>query len=92
MHCIATMKIEARLIPEHARIKALPRHFGRHMLTLERRVYTLMSEFASSYSGGPWRFFELNNGGFYMSPPEAMYEIRIDDNGFREQMSGDAQV
>lgn len=36
---ISTMSIEAYPVPEHARIEALPRHFGRHMLTFERRIY-----------------------------------------------------
>ena len=36
------MKVEAYLVPEHARIEVLPRHFGRHMLTVERRIYGFM--------------------------------------------------
>ena len=84
------MTIEAHPVPEHARIEALPRHFGRHMLTVERRVYEFMAQFASAYCGGGWRFFELGNGGFYMSPPDEAYEIRIDSNGFKGRMSADA--
>lgn len=84
------MSIEACLIPEHSRIEALPRHFGRHMLTVERCIYDFMSQFASTYSGGCWSFFELSNGGFYMSPPDEMYEIRIGGNGFQGRMSADA--
>jgi hypothetical protein len=84
------MRIEAHLIPEQDRVEVLPRHFGRHMLTVERRIYDFMSQFASAYSGGCWRFFELGNGGFYMSPPDEAYEIRIDSNGFRGRMSADA--
>lgn len=84
------MRIEARQVPEHARIDALPRHFDRHMLTVERRIYDFMAQFASAYSGGCWRFFELGNGGFYMSPPDETYEIRIDSNGFQGRMSADA--
>jgi hypothetical protein len=83
-------RIEAYLIPEDDRIEALPRHFGRHMLTVERRIYDFMARFASTYSGGCWRFFELGNGGFYMSPPEDAYEIRINNNGFEGCMSADA--
>lgn len=77
-------------MPEHARIETLPKHFGRHMLIVERRIYDFMSQFASAYSGGCWRFFELDNGGFYMSPPDETYEIRIDGNGFQGRMSADA--
>lgn len=60
------------------------------MLTVERCIYDFMSQFASTYSGGCWRFFELRNGGFYMSPPDEAYEIRIDSNGFQARMSADA--
>jgi hypothetical protein len=37
-----------------------------------------------------WQFFELSNGGFYMSPPEDRYELAIHGNGFRGHMSADA--
>lgn len=84
------MSIEAYPVSEHAKIEALPRHFGLHMLTVERRIYDFMSRFAGAYSGGCWRFFELGNGGFYMSPPDAAYEIHIDSNGFQGRMSADA--
>lgn len=83
-------RIEAYPIAEHDRIEALPRHFGRHMLTVERCIYDFMARFASAYSGGCWRFFELGNGGFYMSPPDDAYEVRIDSSGFQGCMSGDA--
>lgn len=84
------MSIEAYPVPEQARIEVLPSHFGRHMLTVERRIYDFMAQFASAYSGGCWRFFELDNGGFYMTPPDEAYEIRIDSNGFQGRMSSDA--
>ena len=32
-------RVEAWLVPEHARIGTLPRHFGMHMLTVEGRIY-----------------------------------------------------
>jgi hypothetical protein len=90
MHTPATPKIEAYPVPEHARIGTLARHFGRHMLRVENRVYDFMSQFARSYCGGLWQFVELSNGGFYMMPPDDMYDIRIVSNGFRGHMSADA--
>jgi Antirestriction protein len=90
MQAVSIMKIEAYPVPEHARVEVLPRYFGWHMLTVERRVYNLTSQFARAYSGGYWHFFELSNRGFYMSPPDVAYEICIDGNGFRGRMSGDA--
>jgi hypothetical protein len=90
MQSVSIMKIVAYPMPEHDRVDVLPRHFGCHMLTVERCVYNVMSQVASAYSGGYWRFFELSNGGFYMTPPGDAYEIRIEGNGFRGCMSGDA--
>lgn len=60
------------------------------MLTVERRIYEFMSQVCPAYSGGSWRFFELANGGFYMTPPGEAYEICIDSNGFQGHMSADA--
>ena len=37
-----------------------------------------------------WRFFELSNGGFYMTPPEEAYDLVVDSNGFQGRMSADA--
>ncbi len=90
MSDLAATTIEAYPVPEHARIGALPRHFGRHMLTVEGCIYNFMSQFARAYTGGCWRFFELSNGGFYMSPPGGMYDLRIASNGFEGRMSADA--
>ena len=83
-------QIVAYAVPEHARMASLPRHFGMHMLTVEGRIYEFLSQFCAAYDGGVWNFFELSNGGFYMSPPEARYEFSIDSNGFRGCMSADA--
>jgi hypothetical protein len=84
------MRLKACPIPEHSRIEALSTRFGRHMLTVESRIYDCMSQFSAAYCGGCWCFFELANGGFYMSPPDEAYDIRIDGNGFRGRMSADA--
>ncbi len=86
----AVDRIEAWPVPEHARIGTLPRHFGRHMLTVEGRIYDFLSQFCAAYDGGVWNFYELSNGGFYMSPPEGTYELIIDSNGFRGSLSADA--
>jgi hypothetical protein len=84
------MTIEARLLPEHCGIEALYRCFGRHILTVESRIYDCMSQFSAAYSGGCWHFYKLSNGGFYMSPPDGVYEIHIEGNGFQGRMSADA--
>jgi hypothetical protein len=87
---LSTARIEAYRVPEGARIGTLPRHFGMHMLTVESRIYEFMSQFASTYDSGIWQFFELSNGGLYLSPPGEEYELRVDSNGFQGRMSGDA--
>jgi hypothetical protein len=84
------MGIEACHIPEHSKIEVLPRHFGRHALTVERSVYGFMLQLCRTYVGGCWRFVELSNGGFYMSPPDEMYEVRVAGNGFQARMIADA--
>jgi hypothetical protein len=83
--------IEAREVAEGDRLKMLPRHFGRHMLTVESAVYAFMRELAPQYTGGYWRFFELSNGGLYLAPSaSAKFNIHVDGNGFEGEMSADA--
>jgi hypothetical protein len=83
-------KIEAYKVPAHARMGTLPRHFGRHMMTFEGRVYDLMRQFATEYGGGEWSLFELGNGSMYMTPPGARYRLVIASNGYDGQMTADA--
>ncbi len=83
--------IEAREVANEARLQSLPRHFGRHMLTVESAVYAFMRRLANQYSGGYWAFFELSNGGFYMAPKcDTELSICVDGNGFEGTMSADA--
>jgi hypothetical protein len=86
----SAVKVEAYAVPEDARMGTLPRHFGRHMLTVEGHIYDFLSQFCSAYHGGVWQFLELSNGGFYMSPPEDTYQLQVDGNGFKGCMSADA--
>jgi hypothetical protein len=83
-------RIEAYRVSEHARVGTLPRHFGHHMLTVEGKIYDLMREFSSDYKGGCWHFYELSNGGFYMTPPLETLCLRVHSNGFEGQMTADA--
>ena len=85
-----TGKIEAYRVSEHARMGTLPRHFGRHMMTVEGKIYDLLREFSADYTGGYWHFFELSNGGFYMAPALDTLRVCIPSNGYEGQMSGDA--
>jgi Antirestriction protein len=78
-----SQKIEAREVSNDERLQMLPRHFGRHLLTVENAVYACMRQLSSRYTGGYWRFFELSNGGFYMAPHQT-----VRDGGYRTS-SGD---
>lgn len=83
-------RIEAYRVSEHARIGTLPRHFGRYMLTVENRIYDLLRQFSTDYTGGLWHFYELSNGGFYMAPELETARLVIASNGYEDEMSGDA--
>jgi hypothetical protein len=85
-----TPRITAQLIAEDARLKALPRHFGLHMLRLEDTVFDFMRRFATGYVGGFWDMLELGNGGFYMRTGNEPVQFRVPSNGFEEVMSADA--
>jgi hypothetical protein len=88
---ITSKKIDAREIPSDERLQILPRHFGRHMLTVEYAVYAFMRNLANQYTGGYWNYFELSNGGFYMAPAhDAPFNVGVDTTGFEGQMSADA--
>jgi hypothetical protein len=90
MNMHTSQRIEAYRVSEHARMGTLPRHFGRHMMTVEGKVYDLLREFSSDYTGGYWHFYELSNGGFYMAPTLETTRLVVASNGFADQMSGDA--
>jgi hypothetical protein len=83
--------IGAREVPDDERLQMLPRHFGRHMLTVEYAVYAFMRKLSSQYTGGYWNYLELSNGGFYMAPAhDTPFNVCVETNGFEGQMSADA--
>jgi hypothetical protein len=83
--------IVAREVPSDERLQILPRHFGRHMLTVEYAVYAFMRKLANQYTGGYWNYLELSNRGFYMAPQsDSRFLVAVDTNGFTGEMSADA--
>lgn len=64
-------------------------------LRLEPFIYGITSQICQSYSGGFWDFWELSNGGFYMSPAVGaadagkLFDVSC-ENGFEGQLSADA--
>ena len=78
-----TSTIDAHSVPNHQRVQMLPKHFGRHMLTVEDAIYFFMRTLSSQYKGAYWNFFELSNGGFYMAPESKnIFNICVEGNGF----------
>jgi hypothetical protein len=83
MEHIEQTRISASKIAESARLDFLPRHFGRHMLTVERAIYAHLGHLSPDYQGGYWDFFDLSNGGCYLAPSNPKgYRIIVDGNGF----------
>ncbi len=82
--------IQAHQVPDEVRLETLPRHFGRHMLTVESTVYGFMRALAKDYSGGYWHFYELSNGGFYMAPECEPLDLLVEGNGYAGRMSAEA--
>jgi len=84
-------KITAQEVPESERLNCLPRHFGRWMLHVENLIYDFMREMSPDYNGAYWRFFDLSNGGFYMSPDLNAERVRVQiENGYAGLMTADA--
>lgn len=84
--------ITATRVPDELRMNFLPRFFGENfMLQGENAVYNFMDQLSPSYSGGFWNYYELSNGGFYMSlDDDDPMLVEVDGNGFSDQMSADA--
>ena len=64
--------ITATIVPEHRRTAITADLFGVYFpLQLEPTIFSFASQLSEDYSGGYWRFYSLNNGGFYMAPDSA---------------------
>jgi len=87
----ASQAIEARIVPDGKRLQMLPRHFGRHMLTVESAVYAFMRKLSARYISGYWSYYELSNGGCFLAPQgETFFHIAVEGNGFEGAMSAEA--
>jgi hypothetical protein len=80
----------ATLVPEKDRLNFLPRHFGKHMLTVEHALYAQFAKLCPTYTGGYWHFYDLSNGGCYLAPSHERYPLVHADNFFEATVSGDA--
>lgn len=84
--------ITATRVSDEARMQFLPRYFGEEfMLRGESTVFRFMRQLSPSYNGGFWNFYDLSNGGFYMSlDSDDPMLVEVDGNGFSDEMSADA--
>lgn len=84
--------VTATKVTQSRRIKMLPKYFGeRLMVHTEHAIYDTLQELAPEYNGGFWHYFELSNGGFYMSPDlHISFDVTVNENGFSDTMSADA--
>lgn len=84
--------ITKTIVPDEKRLSFMPRIFGKqNMLKVEHNVYFAMAGMCESYDGGLWDFFDLSNGGGYLSlRSNERFSISVDGNGFSGEMSADA--
>lgn len=74
------------------RLNVLPHYFPHSFLIVENSVFGFTDKVCKNNSAALWEFYELSNGGFYMSPRQAglMDFINPFGNPFKCQMSADA--
>ena len=61
-------KITKREVSSTEMLQSIIAHFGPRAPFVENTIYNLMDMLSEDYQGGSWKYFELSNGGFYMSP------------------------
>ena len=88
---MTTSIITRKQVPEHKRLSHTAKLFGANFpMAFEPTVYNITDSIAEEYNGGYWEFYELSNGGFYMSPhSDTPFQVSC-ENGFEGQLSGDA--
>ena len=85
------MIITKKLVMAQKRTPHTARLFGLHFpMRLEPVVYGLTENLSEDYHGGYWDFWELSNGGFFMSPrSDKRFNVSC-ENGYDGEMSADA--
>lgn len=84
------MTITKKIVNGKYRGGVLPRFIGSKFLIFEQTIYGYTDHFVEDYSGGFWQFYELTNGGFYMSlDSEKELTFENDDNYFSESVDAD---
>ena len=61
------LSIIEQKVPYHLRSNFLPQKVPHLFLVFETLVYHYAGVFSKEYRGGDWNYYDLSNGGFYMS-------------------------
>ena len=86
-----TNAVSRTLLLDEDRINYPADLFGIHFpLKLEPTIYAITGHIAPAYTGGFWRFWRLDNGGFYMAPDaEETFQVHC-MNYWQGELSADA--
>ncbi|EER2167848.1 antirestriction protein [Escherichia coli] len=96
-----------KIIDPETRLMFLPKHFGQYCMTVEDLAFNWMRKLSpkndsqylshaldkieAHYTGGEWDFFELSNGGVFLSPTDReKYRITVAGNYFDDLLSAEA--
>lgn len=67
MSTMNPLSIVEQKVPCHLRSSFLPKKIPHLFLVFETLVYHYAGAFSKDYRSGDWNYYELSNGGFYMS-------------------------
>lgn len=84
--------ITKKKITESKRLAFLPKHVGHLCAIFQDRIFATAEAHCKEYDGGYWEFWELSNGGFYLSWDEDKKLLNVANplNYFEGKMSVDA--
>jgi len=83
--------VTATEVPETERLAAMDQFLSTKSVEFEIWIYSLMDQFTTGYDGGYWNFYQLSNGGFFMSlMSDEKFQVSIDSNYFKGEMSAEA--
>ena len=77
MNNIIEKCVQSQKVPDF-----LYKRLGKYSIKFENLVYTAIENYDSEYNGGSWNFYDLSNGGLYMSPDEERTYILQSPNGY----------
>ena len=82
--------VTASLVPDAGRADFVDGLFGIDFpMRLEPTVFAMAELLAPNYRGGYWQFYALSNGGFYMAPEPAAFDV-VCENGYEGTLSAEA--